>query len=195
MIPDLSLDPEAIRPSPVRGVQQATILPAVPKRSTTSYATTSTNAAIVPERTQDARERRERMAVVTAPTPQERNAQQWADYEADWKTRIEASDRRDRETMARRIKDDQTRTQAQIERLRKTADFKRQEQAVEMVIKLHQLSDAERSAVWTKLCQSSNPLSTDIAEAACVEIEMTRDTRPVEAPFDAGLDWRGALKK
>jgi hypothetical protein len=191
MIPDLAADPTAERQSPVRGTPQP-ILPATPKRSTTSYATTGTTAAIVPERTSDARERRERMAAVTAPTPQELNSQRWADYEAGWKTRIEESNRRDREEMARRIREDELRTQAQIERLRKTADFKKKEAAVEMVIRLHQLSDTERGVVWEKLLQSSNPLSVEIAEAACIEIEMLRETRPIESAV--GLDWRSSIR-
>jgi len=189
-IPDLAENPEAVRPSPNQ--RQYEILPATPKKSTTSYCTTG-DGGVTPTRATDDERRRQEIAKLTAPTPQELNAQRWENYESNWQKRIEESDRRDREAMARRIKEDEARTQAQIDRLRKTADFKKKEAAVEMVIKLHQLSAAERSAVWEKLLQSSNPLSVDIAEAACIEIEMLRETQPVESAVD--LDWRGGVKE
>ena len=78
----------------------------VPKPSTTSRCTTG-DGGVTPTRADDDIKRRELQARLNAPTPTEVAANAWETYEAGWKARIAESDRRDRETMARRIKQDE----------------------------------------------------------------------------------------
>jgi len=192
MIPDLAADPTAFRSSPVRGTPQP-ILPTTPLRGNGTTSSGGTSGPIGGgDRTYESRERQRQLHEISNPPPDAYDLAV-ANYRAR-QAADEASEKRQREQRASRIRREEEQTQARIERLRKTADFKRQEQLIETVIRLHGLNASERSVVWTKLLQSSNPLSTDIAEAACVEIEMTRDTRPVVAPVDAGFDWRGGLR-
>jgi len=192
-IPDLAENPEAERVTPARGIQQP-VLPAVPKKSTTSYCTVGPGG-YVPERTYELRQRQQDIAKLTAPSPNEalidRNIRQ---YRAQKEAEAEA-ERRQQHERREQERQQRERTQREIERLRKTAEFRKQEILVESVVQSHGLSANERSAVYQRcLASGKYPDCLELAEMACQEIEMTRGTNPVEQSSGT-VDWRSSLLK
>jgi len=169
------------------------ILPAVPKKSTSSRCTTGDNA-FVPWRTQDAKEYRERMAQINAPTPQQINAQRWEQWERDWQERIRESDRRQREEMQERIRRDEQRLAELRARNEKVKAFRAAEKLVE--IALDSLTPAERSRVFERLTAIGKPLDASLAAAFANEEVLKRDSaQPVEQSDGTEIDWRSALRK
>ncbi|MGO8794543.1 MAG: hypothetical protein ACLQLC_06950 [Candidatus Sulfotelmatobacter sp.] len=167
------------------------ILPAVPKRSTSSRCTTG-DGGFVPWRTQDAKEYRERMAQITAPTPTEVAANRWLEYERSWERRIKESDERQRADMRKRIQRDEQAAKELKERQEKQADYKRRELMLTRLMDSYNLSTAQRAVVNRKLVASKD--ATDLVLAEMTIQEILASPQPVEASGDAGLDWRSALK-
>ncbi len=168
------------------------ILPATPKKSSTSRCTTG-DGGFVPWRTQDAKEYRERMAQVTAPTPTEVAANQWEAYERGWQDRIRESDRRERDLMQERIRRDEQRLAELKARTEKVKAFRAAERLVELA--LSGLDAVERSRVHARLFATGKPLDAELATAFANEEIVSRGTQPVEESGGNEIDWRSALKK
>lgn len=166
------------------------ILPATPKKSTSSRCSTG-GGGFVPWRTQDAKERRATIAKLTAPTPTEVTAQFWEQYEAGWKARIEASDRREREEMQERIRRDDERQAGLKARNEKVKAFRAAEQLIELA--LDGLTPAERGRVNTRLLAAGKIHDASLAASFATEEIVSRGTQPVEQSGESP-DWRGALK-
>jgi hypothetical protein len=190
-IPDLSENPEAERVSPARGIQQP-ILPATPKKSTTSYATTG-EGGYVPDRTWESRQRREDIARVTAPSPREALIDHNIRVYRERQEAEEAAERRRQHERREQERQQQERMQREIERLRKTADFRKQEILVESIIQSHGLSTAERSAVYQRCVASGKyPDCLEFAEMACQQVVLERGTTPA-SPSSGQFDWKAAV--
>jgi hypothetical protein len=167
------------------------ILPAVPKRSTTSYATTG-DGGFVPERTQDAKERRELKARVTAPSPTEalidRNI-------AAYRQRVaadEADESRRLEEMKERIRRDEQRLNELKERKERLKSFRAAEKLVD--IALDALTPAERSRCYEKLTAENRVHDVEHAMyLAQVEVA-SRTAAPVEQVAGTEVDWRRSIK-
>jgi hypothetical protein len=170
--------------------KQYEILPAIPKRSTTSRCTTG-SGGITPERSDDATRRRKLQVQLSAPTPQQLNAQRWEQWENDWKERLRRADEEEQRKQAALRATDKKRQEAnerEIARLRRVKEFKVNEALIEGIIKSHCLSPTERSVVMQRLVDSGNPHNCDIAEIACQEIVLNRGKKP--PPQSELLDWR-----
>jgi hypothetical protein len=168
------------------------ILPATPKKSSTSYCTTG-SGGITPERSDDAAKRRALQAQLNAPTPTEVAANRWLEYERSWERRIKESDERQRADMRRRIQRDEQAAKELKERQEKQADYKRRELMLTRLMDSYNLSTAHRAVVNRKLVASKN--ATDLVLAEMTIQELLASPEPVEASSDAGLDWRAALRK
>lgn len=167
------------------------ILPATPKKSSTSYCTTG-SGGITPERSDDAAKRRALQAQLNAPTPTEVAANSWLEYERSWERRIKESDERQRTEMRERIRQDAERTQSEIERLKRVADYKRRELLLTRLMDSYNLSSAQRAVVNRKLVASKD--ATDLVLAEMTIQELLASPQSVEPSGDGGLDWRSALK-
>jgi|SRR5579864_7817284 len=189
MIPDLAENPEAARTSPVRGTPQP-ILPAVPKKSTTSFATTG-DGGYVPERTHESRARREEIARLNATEAAKTAPTAWELYEQSWKARIENSEKAKLDEMRERIRRDEQRLTELNARRENLKNFRTKERMVE--IALSELSPAERSRVYEKLIAAGRVHDAEHAMyLAQIEVA-SRTSTPVEQ--NVTVDWRSSLLK
>jgi len=167
------------------------ILPAVPKRSTSSRCTTG-DGGFVPWRTQDAKEHRERMAQVTAPTPTEALIDHNIRVYRERQAADEAAERRRLADMRARIARDEQRLKELKALKERQADYKRRELLLTRLMDSYNLSAIQRAVVNRKLVTSKD--ATDLVLAEMTIQELLASPQPVEASGDAGLDWRSALK-
>jgi len=169
------------------------ILPATAKRSSSSRCTTG-DGGFVGVRLQDARERRERMAQLNAPTPQEAVATMWETYERNWQERIRQSDRREREEMNERIRRDEQRLRESKEKIERLRTFRVNEQLVEGIFETYGLTPTERSRVNQRLAQIGDMHNTDAASVFAQEEVLKRGNNPADQMSGTG-DWRGSIKE
>ncbi len=183
---DLSLDPTAERVSNVRGIQQP-ILPAVPKKSTTSFATTG-DGGYVPERTFESRQRREDIAKANAPSPSDalidRNI-------AAYRQRV-AADEAAEQRRVEQAKAEAARTEQQLkatrERIENVKRFRAAERLVEVA--LEGLTPEQRGRVNTRLLAAGRIHDAELAAMYAEEERLS------QAPEQSSrVDWRNALRK
>lgn len=166
------------------------ILPATPKKSTSSRCTTG-DGGFVPWRTQDAKEYRERMAQVTAPTPTEALIDHNIRVYRERQAADEAAERRRLAEMRSRIARDNARLE-EIKALKeRQADYKRRELMLTRLMDSHNLSTTQRAAVNQRLVASKD--ATDLVLAEMTIQELLASSQPAGAPVE-GLDWRAALR-
>jgi hypothetical protein len=130
------------------GMSDHRILPATPKKSTTSYCTTG-SGGITPERSDDAAKRRELQARLNAPTPREVAVNSWLEYERSWERRIKESDERQRNEMRERIRRDEQAAKDAAARQDKIRQYKTNELLVEQALSI--LTQKEKAAAYQRL--------------------------------------------
>jgi hypothetical protein len=138
------------------------------------------------------------MAQVTAPTPQQLNAQRWEQWERDWKERDrrhEEEKRRQQEALRAADKARQEATEREIAKLKKVADFKRGELFISNIFDDAGLTPAERGRANARLLAMGDIHNTDAATVFAQEEVLSRGTNSATSSGDEGFDWRGALTK
>jgi hypothetical protein len=167
------------------------ILPATPKKSTSSRCTTG-DGGFVPWRTQDAKEYRERMAQVSAPTPRQalidRNIASYRQQVAA----DEAAEHRRRTEMRERIRREEQAAKDLKERQRRGKEFRQAEALVDLA--LGGLTPAERGRVNTRLLAAGR-IHDALLAAAFANEEIVSRGQPVDSSDGTEIDWRSALKK
>ena len=171
------------------------ILPATPKKSSTSFCTTG-SGGITPVRVEDQRERQRILQRMKQDQPFDEQFWQQAHE------RYNAEKAREREDEQRRIEEQNARYAAneaterrERERRQKRQQHKQAEVAVENVIRLHDLTATERLAVMQKLVDHGRPHDLALCDAFCQQIVLNRGLQPVDESIDARFDWRGFVKK
>lgn len=164
------------------------ILPAVPKRSTSSRCATG-DGGFVPWRTQDAKEHRERMAQVTAPTPTEALIDHNIRVYRERRAADEEAERRRLAEMRAQIAREEERTQREIERLKRVKEFRQAEAVVDLA--LSALTPMERGRVNERLMAAGKVHDAELAAAFANEEILSRGNRAPE--LSNGVDWRGVV--
>jgi len=190
---DLLTDPEAqtVNPADARRIAEINRLRPIPKKSTTSYATTG-DGGVTPVRAADVEERN-RIVAGMAPTVNPVQTQ-WDNYEAHWKEIEQKSEQQRADEQAQRRQAEEARLAAvktEIARKKAKQEFNEREQIIQMVIDQYGLSTGEAAVVRQRMLDRGRIHDTDLAAVICQEVILERGSRPVREVVP--VDWRGEL--